>query len=72
MLSHFTLVQVFVTPWAIAHQAPLQGDSPGKNIGVGCHSLLQEIFLSQGLNLHLLYLLYWMADSLPLAQPEKP
>ena len=25
-------------------------DSPGKNIGVGCHFLLQGIFLTQGLN----------------------
>ena len=25
-------------------------DSPGKNTGVGCHSLLQRIFLTQGLN----------------------
>ena len=25
-------------------------DSPGKNIGVGCHFLLQEIFLTQGSN----------------------
>ena len=25
-------------------------DSPGKNTGVGCHSLLQGIFPSQGLN----------------------
>ena len=34
-------------------------DSPGKNTGVGCHALLQGIFLTQGLNpqhhLHLLY-----------------
>ena len=29
-------------------------DFPGKNTGVGCHFLLQEIFLSQGSNLHLL------------------
>jgi len=28
-------------------------DSPGKNTGVGCHSLLQRIFLTQRLNLHL-------------------
>ena len=27
-------------------------DSPGKTSGVGCHSLLQGIFLTQGLNLH--------------------
>ena len=26
-------------------------DSPGKNTGVGCHFLLQEIFPTQGLNL---------------------
>ena len=25
-------------------------DCPGKNTGVGCHFLLQEIFLTQGLN----------------------
>ena len=26
------------------------GDSPGKNTGVGCHALLQGIFMTQGLN----------------------
>ena len=36
---------------------------PGKNTGVGCHFLLQGIFLTQGLNPHLLH---WQADSLPL------
>ena len=30
------------------------GDSPGKNTGVGCHSLLQGIFRTQGSNQHLL------------------
>ena len=30
-------------------------DSPGKNSGVGCHYLLQGIFLAQGLNLGLLH-----------------
>jgi len=29
--------------------------SPGKNTGVGCHALLQGIFLTQGLNLVLWY-----------------
>ena len=28
-------------------------DAPGKNTGVGCHFLLQAIFLTQGLNLRL-------------------
>ena len=30
---------------------PCPWNSPGKNTGVGCHSLLQRIFLTQGLNL---------------------
>ena len=35
------------------------GDSPGKNTGVGCHALLQGIFLTQESSLHLLCLLQW-------------
>ena len=35
-------------------------DFPGKNTGVGCHVLLQGIFPTQGLNLHLLCLLHCM------------
>ena len=41
---------------------------PGKNIGVCSHSFLQGIFLTQGLNLRLLQLLYWQMGSLPLSQ----
>ena len=37
---------------------------PGKN--TGCHILLQGIFSTQELNLCLLHLLHWQADSLPL------
>ena len=33
-------------------------DFPGKNTGVGCHFLLQVIFLTEGLNLHLLYCMW--------------
>ena len=36
------------------------GDSPGNNTGVGCHALLQEVFLTQGSNPGLP-----QADSLP-------
>ena len=43
------------TPWTVAYQAPLSIVFPGKNTGVGCHFLLQGIFLTQGLNLHLLH-----------------
>ena len=47
-------------------------NSPGKNTGVGFHFLLQGIFLNQGSNPHLLSLLHWQMDSLPLAPPGKP
>ena len=43
-------------------------NSPGKNTGLGCQSLLQGIFPTQGLNPSLLH---WQADSLPLAPPGK-
>ena len=39
-------------------------DIPGKNTGVGCHFLLQGIFLPQGWNPDLLR---WQGNSLPLA-----
>ena len=55
MLSHFSCVQLFVTPWTVAHQAPLPWDSPGKITGVGYYALLQDIFPTQGSNLDFLH-----------------
>ena len=52
-------VQLFDTP-------SVHGDSPGKNIGVGCHALLQGIFPTQGLELRSPSL---QADSL-LSEPS--
>ena len=52
LLSH---VRLFATPWTVAYQAPCPWDFPGKNTGVGCHFLLQEIFPTQGLNPGLLH-----------------
>ena len=44
------------TPWTVCSlHTPLSMDSPGKNTGVHCHSLLQGIFLSQELNRSLLH-----------------
>ena len=42
---------------------------PGKNTGVGCHALLQGIFLTQESNPHLLH---WQADALPLSHQRSP
>ena len=47
----------------------INGDSLGKNTGVGCPALLQEIFLTQWANPHLLCLLHWHMDSLPPGKP---
>ena len=44
-------------------------DFPGKNTGVGCHILLQGIFLTQEWNP---CLLHWQADSLPLYHLGRP
>ena len=45
---------------------PCPCNSPGKNTRVGCHFLLQGIFLTQGSDLCLLCLLHWQVGSLPL------
>ena len=48
-------VQLFVTPWTVARQTPLSTGSAGKYNGVGCHSLLQGSFLTQGSHPNLLH-----------------
>ena len=48
-LKSFSRAQLFTTPWTVAHQVPRPWDFPGKNTGVDCHFLLQEIFPTQGL-----------------------
>ena len=55
-------VRLFVTPWTVVHQAPLPWYFPHKNTGMSCHFILEGIFLTQELNLHLLN---WQVDSLP-------
>ena len=44
-------VQLFTTPWTVAARLFCPWDSPGKNIGVGSHFLLQGIFLTQVSNM---------------------
>ena len=46
--------------------------SPGKNTGVGCHSLLQGIFPTQELNQRLLCLLHWIFYRLSPQGKPKP
>ena len=45
---------------------------PRQVTGAGCHLLLQEIFLTQGLHLCPLHLLHWRVDYLPLSHLGRP
>ena len=54
MLRH---VWLFVTPWTVASGLFCPWNFPGKNTKVGCHFILQGIFLTQGQNPHLLHFL---------------
>ena len=68
-LSH---VWLFGTLWTVDPRLLCPRNFSGKNIGVGCHFLLQGICLSQGSNPRLLHLLQWQADSLPLSHLGSP
>ena len=69
LFNHWVVSDSFVTPWTVAHHAPLPWNFPGKNTGADCHFLLQGIFPTQVSNLHLLH---WRVDSLPRVAPGKP
>ena len=64
-LSH---VQLFTTPWTIAHQAPLSIGSSRQEYSSGWPCPPQKIFPTQGLNPGLLH---WQVDSLPLHHAGK-
>ena len=51
----FSHVWLIAIPRTLVHQVLCPWNSPGKNTGVGCHSLLQGIFPTQGLNPGLLH-----------------
>ena len=50
MLSRFSRVWLFVTLWSVALQGCLSMGFPRQEYRVGCHFLLQRVFLTQGLN----------------------
>ena len=50
-VKSLSCVQLFAIPWPVTCTRLLRPwDSPGNNTGVGCHFLLQGIFLTQGSN----------------------
>ena len=72
LLSRFNRVPLFATLWTGAHQAPLSMEFFRHKYWNGFLAFLQGIFLTQGLNPHLLCLLHWQAGSLPLEPRGKP
>ena len=72
MLSHFSDVQLFVTLWTVALQAPLSVGFSKQEYGVGCPALLQGIFPIRGLIPHLPVSPALQADSFPTEPPGKP
>ena len=54
-----SVVSDSVTPWTIACQAPLSMGFSRQEYWMGCHFLLQGIFLTQWLNPCFLHLLHW-------------
>ena len=73
-ISCLSRVQLCETLWTVACRLLCPWDSLGKNTGVGCHGLLQEIFLSQGSVDRVSYVSppHWPAGSLPLAPLGMP
>ena len=67
-----SIMSTFATPWTAGRQVPLvYGIFPGKATGMGCHFVLQRIFLTQGSNVHLLYhLLGRFFITEPLGKPQ--
>ena len=65
---------ILCSPMDCSPPAPLSMGFPRQEYwsGVGCHFLLQRIFLTQESNPCLLSLLHWQVDSLPLTPPGKP
>ena len=53
-LKSLSWLRLFATPWTVAYQAPpSMGFSRQEYWNGFCHFLLQEVFLTQGLNLGL-------------------
>ena len=68
MCTHsLSRVKLFATPWTVAHQAPLSTGFSRQEFWSGLpFPSPRGIFPAQGLNLCLLHLLHWQADSWPL------
>ena len=73
VLSYFSPVQLFVTLWAVAFQAPLSMGFSRQETGVDCQCPPPEDLPNLGIEpTTLLSNLHWQMGSLSLALPGKP
>ena len=66
LFSRKVVSDSFLTRWTVVHQAPLSMGFPRQEHWSGCHFLLQGIFPTQGLNLHLLHCWWIQRSPLPM------
>ena len=71
-LSHFSRVQLLVTLWSVAHQAPQSMGLSRQEYWSGLPVLLQGIFPTQGSNRHLLCLLHCRQILFRLSHQGRP
>ena len=72
VLSHFSRVWLFVTPWTVAHQAPLSMGFPRLEYWSRLPFPSPGDLPEPGIEPSLLHLLHWQVDSLPSEPPRKP
>ena len=72
VLSPFSCIWLFVTPWTVACQAPLSMAFPRQEYSSGLPFLSPGDLPDPGIEPMSLKSLYWHVDSLPPALPEKP
>ena len=69
MLSHFSHVQLFTTPWTVARQAPLSMGFSRQDYWSGLPCPPQGCLSNPRIQPESLMFLHWQAGSLPLAPP---
>ena len=72
MLTCFSCVQLFVTLWTVAPQAPLSIGFSRQEYWSGLPCTPRQYLPDPGVEPAFLYLLLWHAGSLPLVPPGNP
>ena len=69
LVAHISCIRLFATPWTVAHSLLCPWGSPDKNIGVGCHFLLQVSATQQYESAVIIHVSLLSGASLPFPHP---